>query len=217
MSPHFESIHHKYGFAYRKHYACNTALLSLTEKWRRVLDNHKVIEPVSMDLPKSFDTLSHDLIVLKLWQYGAAQTATALIKDYLSILVKELNMETVTLIGKIFLQVFHEDPYWVHGYLTFLCLAYVVNQSKISAYANDTHIIHRDKYPTKVEEIINANVDRMRWYAENRMKSNHFKYQAIVMGKTRTKLWILLRKYGYFQQRETRTTWGNHWWKQLNK
>ena len=66
-----------------------------------------------------------------------------------------------------------------------------MNQSKISAYTYDTQSIHRDKYPTKVEEIINAdlaNVDRMRWYAENRMKSNHFKYQAIVMGKTQTKL-----------------------------
>ena len=74
-----------------------------------------------MDLPKSFDTLSHELIVLKLWQYGAAQTATALLKIYLSILVKELSMETVILISKIFLQAFHKDPYWVYGYLISLC------------------------------------------------------------------------------------------------
>ena len=31
--------------------------------------NHKVIGIVSMDLSKAFDTLSHDLIVLKLKQY----------------------------------------------------------------------------------------------------------------------------------------------------
>lgn len=31
ISPHFESIYHKYVFAYRKHHGCDTALLSLTE------------------------------------------------------------------------------------------------------------------------------------------------------------------------------------------
>ena len=56
--------YHKYVFAYRKHCGCDTAILSLTERWKQELDNHKVIGVVSMDLSKVFDTLSHDLIVL---------------------------------------------------------------------------------------------------------------------------------------------------------
>ena len=51
-------------FAYRKHCGCDTAILSLTERWKQELDNHKVIGVMSMDLSKVFDTLSHDLIVL---------------------------------------------------------------------------------------------------------------------------------------------------------
>ena len=35
ISPHFENIYHKYVFAYRKHHGCDTALLTLTEKWKR--------------------------------------------------------------------------------------------------------------------------------------------------------------------------------------
>lgn len=64
LSPHFEKIYHKYVFAYRKYCGCDTAILSLTERWKQELDNHKVIGVVSMDLSKVFDTLPHDLIVL---------------------------------------------------------------------------------------------------------------------------------------------------------
>ncbi|CAB4024476.1 Hypothetical predicted protein, partial [Paramuricea clavata] len=64
-------------------------------------------------------------------------------------------------------------------------LAYVVNQSELSAYADDTQIFHADQDPAKVQETINsdlANVDK--WYAENGMKRNYTKYQAIVMEKS---------------------------------
>ena len=42
-------------------------------------------------------------------------------------------------------------------------LAYVVKQSKLSAYADDTQIFHADNDPVKFQEIINAdlaNVDK---------------------------------------------------------
>ena len=39
-----------------------------TEQFK--IDNHKVISLLSMDLPKAFDTLPHDLVVKKLEDYG---------------------------------------------------------------------------------------------------------------------------------------------------
>ena len=84
MSPYFEKIYHKYVFAYRKHNGCDTAILSLTEEWKKELDNQKVVGLVAMDLSKAFDTPPHDLIVQKLKQYGADQKSTTLIADYLS-------------------------------------------------------------------------------------------------------------------------------------
>ncbi|CAB4019481.1 Hypothetical predicted protein, partial [Paramuricea clavata] len=84
MSPHFEKIYHKYVFAYRKYHGCDTAILSLTEEWKKELDNHKVIGLVAMNRSKAFDTLRQDLTVQKLKQYGADQKTTTLITDYLS-------------------------------------------------------------------------------------------------------------------------------------
>ena len=58
--------------------------------------NHKVIGIVSMDLSKAFDTLSHDLIVLKLKQYQ--------LDDKRAIFLIEgngWNLETFILHGRI--------------------------------------------------------------------------------------------------------------------
>ena len=84
ISPYFEDIFHEHVFAYRKHHGTDTALLSLTEQWRKELDQHKIIGIVSMDLSKAFDTLPHELLVAKLKSYGADGKTTDLVHDYLA-------------------------------------------------------------------------------------------------------------------------------------
>ena len=54
-------------------------------------------------------------------------------------------------------------------------LVYVVRQSTLSAYADDT--------AEKAEEVINVD----KWYEQNGMKRNASKYQAIVMGNSQVK------------------------------
>ena len=66
LASHFEDVYHNNVFAYRGYHGCDTAILSLTEQFKKELDNHKVISLVSMDLSKAFDILAHDLIVKKL-------------------------------------------------------------------------------------------------------------------------------------------------------
>ena len=83
VSPRFRNILHKFVFAYRKHDVCDTALLSLTEEWRKELDDRKIIGLVSMDLSKAFDSLQHDLIVKK-FKYGADERTANIIEDYFS-------------------------------------------------------------------------------------------------------------------------------------
>ena len=77
-------IFHEHEFAYRKNHGTDTALLSITEQWRKELDQHNIIGIVSMDLSKVFDTLPHDLITAKFKYYGADDKTTQLIHDYLT-------------------------------------------------------------------------------------------------------------------------------------
>ena len=84
LASHFEDVYHNNFFAYRDYHGCNTVILSLTEKFKKELDNRKVISLVSMDLLKAFDTLPHDLIVKKLEDYGGDSKVINLVMNYLS-------------------------------------------------------------------------------------------------------------------------------------
>ena len=58
LASHFEDVYHNYYnvFAYTDYHGCDTAILSLTEQFKKELDNHKVISPVSythLTLPTS--------------------------------------------------------------------------------------------------------------------------------------------------------------------
>ena len=60
-------------------------------------------------------------------------------------------------------------------------LVYAVNQGRLSAYADDTQVFLADSTAEKVEEVINADLENVdQWYAQNGMKRNSSKYQAIV-------------------------------------
>ena len=71
MSDYFESIFHKYMFAYRKFHGWSMVLLTLTEQWNQELDTrHKVIGAVAMDLSKAFDCLYyHMTLFFKSWNF----------------------------------------------------------------------------------------------------------------------------------------------------
>ena len=70
--------------AYRKGFNTQTALLSLIEKWKSMLDKKGFSGAVLMDLSKAFDTINHELLIAKLDAYLFSKTSLELILDYLS-------------------------------------------------------------------------------------------------------------------------------------
>ena len=69
---------------YRKGFSTQHALLSLIEKWKKVLDNKGYGGAILMDLSKAFDTINHDLLIAKLHVYGFSKESLKLIKSYLT-------------------------------------------------------------------------------------------------------------------------------------
>ena len=65
---------------YKKAFSTQEALLSLIEKWKKVLDRKGYGGAVPMDLSKAFDTINCDLFLAKLHAYGF--TKKRLVKSY---------------------------------------------------------------------------------------------------------------------------------------
>ena len=51
-------------------HSCCTALLKMTEEWRRKLDNKESAMTVAVDLSKAFDSINHNLLLAKLKAYA---------------------------------------------------------------------------------------------------------------------------------------------------
>ena len=70
--------------AYHKGFNTQTALLSLIEKWKSILDKKGFSGAVLMNLLKAFDTINHELLIVKIDAYGFSKKSLELILDYLS-------------------------------------------------------------------------------------------------------------------------------------
>ena len=69
---------------YRKNYSSQNILISLTEEWRKKLNNNFVVGAVLTDLSKAFDCIPHDLIIAKPSAYNLSDEALSYIYSYLT-------------------------------------------------------------------------------------------------------------------------------------
>ena len=69
---------------YRKGFSTQTALSSLIEKWKQILDDKGYGAAVLMDLSKAFDTINHELLIAKLYAYAFTKESFMIIFSYLS-------------------------------------------------------------------------------------------------------------------------------------
>ena len=92
---------------FRKRYHTQHALLRLIKKWRKCLDNSKIITAIQMDLSKAYDCISHDLLIAKLHAYGFGTKSLQFLYNYLT------NRKLLLALGKLLLGAYHKDQFWV--------------------------------------------------------------------------------------------------------
>ena len=79
-----DSFYSEYQCGSRKGYSTQQCLLSMLEKWKRPVDNGRAFGLLLTDLSKTFDCLSHELLLEKLHAYGFSFAALRLIHSYLT-------------------------------------------------------------------------------------------------------------------------------------
>ena len=71
------------------------ALLKLTDKISKELNNKQYSIGIFLDFSKAFDTINHDILVDKLSYYGIRRTALRLIKNFVTNRVQFVNLNDV--------------------------------------------------------------------------------------------------------------------------
>ena len=69
LGEYFENIFDQALSFFRAGYSCQDTLLSLVEKWKMSLRDHKHAGAILMDLSKAFDCMPHGLLLAKLEAY----------------------------------------------------------------------------------------------------------------------------------------------------
>ena len=72
----------KYYFGFGKGFSTQYFLVAMLERWKGAVDDKKVFGAHLTDLSKTFNCLSHELIIAKLNAYGFSLPALNLIHDY---------------------------------------------------------------------------------------------------------------------------------------
>ena len=75
---------YEYQFGFRKKYSTHLALISLIDKLSSAMDQGDKVIGIFLDFSKAFDTVDHNILLLKLEHYGIRGTALDWFRDYMS-------------------------------------------------------------------------------------------------------------------------------------
>ena len=74
----------KYQSGFRAGHSTESALLLMTERWLKALDEGKVVGSLMVDFRKAFDLFDHTLLLENLSCYRVSDTFLQLMKSYLN-------------------------------------------------------------------------------------------------------------------------------------
>ena len=160
----------QFGFRQKFH-----ALISLTENIRKNLDERNIGCSIFADLQKAFDTVEHDILLLKLEHYGIRGLANEWFKSYLSNRKQYVSINGYD--SNLAYVTFGVPQGSALGPLLFLVYINDLNQAlkfcKVHHFADDTNIIHFNKSVYRLNKYVNLDLKNLTyWLNNNRVALN---------------------------------------------
>ena len=90
----------RYLCGYRKGCNTQTALSSLIEKWKQIIDNKGYGSAILMDLSKAFNTINHELLIAMLHAYGFIRKSLLIILSCLSDRRQHVKTDLLSALGQ---------------------------------------------------------------------------------------------------------------------
>ena len=175
----FDSLLSKYQSGFRRGYNTQHCLVTLTEKWKKSVDNGGACGALLTDLSKAFDCLPHELLIDKLDAYGFDKSSLKLLHSYLSnrkqrVKINVFGVPQGAILGPLLFNIFICDMiYFLEGF-------------DIANYADDSTPYCAGK---SAESVVN-NSERsstilFKWLNNNYMKANTGKSHQLLSGNSR--------------------------------
>lgn len=164
---------------FRKKHSTMSTLLHFTDSIYGGMDHGEATLAVFIDLKKAFDTVDHELLLLKLDKLGVKGAEFNWFKNYLQQRTQvttlsnnsESNIANITIgvpqgsiLGPLLFSIFIND------------LPKALSQCNTHLYADDTVIYFRSKDPSALQSIISQELININsWFQENRLTLNVLK------------------------------------------
>ena len=171
-------------YGYKKKHSTIDALLYCTEYIRKEIDEKRSVYGAFLDLSKAFDSISHQLILNKLLNYGFNNLSVQLLKSYLCCRSQQVVLNNIksdiielkqgvpqgTVLGPLLFNLYVND----------LALA-VDNNVKIVQYADDTFIFSSNENTDMGIHHLENNISKLlKYFSANFLKVNKDKTEFIV-------------------------------------
>ena len=168
MSSFVDNVISPYLCGFRKGYSTQHALLLLMHKINKSLDLKQKVGLLMMDLSKTFDCISHDLIIAKLYAYGFDKGSLKFIYSYLKGRCQRVKINTNysswkdiltgvpqgSVLGPLLFNIFLNDIF------------YFVNEKDICNYADDNTLSVADIDINNIINGLEANISILNtWFS----------------------------------------------------
>ena len=178
-------------FGFRKGLSTSMALLEFLNKIVDAFEKDSFVMGIFIDLSKAFDTINHEILLTKLYNYGLRGIAHKWFFSYLTNRKQctrfnnslsdfqyiRCGVPQGTLLGPLLFLLYVNDIYKSAPVFSF------------TLYADDTNILYSDKDLTKIHNVVNDNLKKVcHWFKCNKLSVNSKKCNYIVFRSSSRRL-----------------------------
>ena len=171
---------------FRPQHTTQDVLVSMTDDWRKALDDNKLVGVVMVDLSKAFDMVNHSALLKKMERYGVRGQELRWFHNYLSgrqqrvCLGEEKSGWTDikkgvpqgSILGPLLFTIYVND------------LPKTIGKCDMKQYADDTTIYHAASSASKLGVELEKDVKSVaEWVEKNGLKLNMKKTQLLLLGR----------------------------------